>query len=62
MLAGLEKKAAEVAQKAGELADAGKINEAVASFSRLTQDFPGTLAARKGGQVLMNLVSRRGAQ
>jgi tetratricopeptide (TPR) repeat protein len=58
MLANLEKKADEAAEKAKDLADRGKISEAIAAFNRLGRDFPGTPAARHSGQMVMKLANR----
>ena len=58
LLEGLEKKADEVAQKARELAGNGKVSEAIAAYNQLGKEFPGTLAARHGGQMLMKLAGK----
>jgi thioredoxin-related protein len=58
LLEKLEKKAAEEARKAGDLAGAGQTDEAIAAYNRLGRDFPGTLAARQGKQAVMKLASR----
>jgi thioredoxin-related protein len=54
----LEKTAAEQARKAGELADKGKTDEAIAAYDRVGRDFPGTLAAQQGRQQVMRLATR----
>jgi thiol:disulfide interchange protein DsbD len=58
LLATVEKKAAEVARKAKELADEGKTSDALAAYTRLGRDFPGTLAARGASQIAMRLASK----
>jgi tetratricopeptide (TPR) repeat protein len=58
LLEEIEKKAARDAEAAGDLALQGKKKEAVAAYTRLNRDFPGTLAARQGRQTLTKLVSK----
>ena len=58
LLETLEKKAAEEAKKASELAERGKTDEAIAAYNRVGRDFPGTLAAREGRHQVMKLASR----
>ncbi len=58
LLEALEKKAAEEARKASDLAGAGQTDQAIAAYNRVGRDFPGTLAARQGKQEVMKLASR----
>jgi thioredoxin-like negative regulator of GroEL len=58
LLASLEQKAAEAVRKAKELADQGKTGDALAAFTRLGREFPGTLAARSAGQFAMKLAGK----
>jgi TolA-binding protein len=62
MLAELEAKAAEHASKARDLADSGKTAEAIAALDQLNKSFPGTLASRRGSELMSALVSRSGEE
>ncbi|MFO0880889.1 MAG: thioredoxin family protein [Gemmataceae bacterium] len=57
-LAELEKRASEDATRARDLADRGKTREAIAALDKLNKSYPGTLAARRGTQMMAELVSR----
>lgn len=57
-LADLEKRASEDASRARALADKGQTREAIAALDKLNKSFPGTLAARRGTQLMAELVSR----
>ena len=57
-LADIEKQAGEQAAKAKELADKGQSDEAITALAALKKQFPGTLAARRGAQIELDLVSR----
>lgn len=61
-LAALEKQATEHAAKAKDLASRGKTEEALAALESLGKNFPGTLAARDGAQLRLDLVSRGKAE
>ncbi len=58
LLAQLEARASEQASKARDLADKGKTTEAIEALEQLNKSFPGTLAARRGGLLKAELVSR----
>jgi thioredoxin-like negative regulator of GroEL len=61
MLASLEQKAAEAVRKAKDLADQGKVGDALEAFNQLGRDFPGSLAARQGRQLALKLTSKAAA-
>lgn len=58
ILAELEKHASERAGKAKELADGGKTTEALAELDAMGKAYPGTLAARRGKEMMAELASR----
>ncbi len=55
----IEQKAGSQCSRARELADRGQHGEAVEVLNDLARSYPGTLAAREGGQLLATLASRR---
>ena len=57
-LEAIEKQASEHATKAKALADKGMNDEAIASLETLDKTFPGTLAARRGSVLRLELTSR----
>ena len=58
LLEGLEKQATEAAAAARALADKGSTSEAIDALDKLQKGFPGTLAARRGKELHIELVSR----
>jgi tetratricopeptide (TPR) repeat protein len=57
-LADLEKKASEDTARARELAEKGKTAEAIQALDQVNKVFPGTLAARRGKQLIADLASK----
>ena len=57
-LESIEKQAGEQASRAKELAEKGKDDEAIAAIESLDKTFPGTLAARRGSRLRLELTSR----
>jgi thioredoxin-related protein len=62
LIADVERRAAEQAAKAKELAEQGKTEEATVAIDKLGRDYPGTLAVQQGKQVLMSLASKAEGQ
>jgi predicted Zn-dependent protease/thioredoxin-related protein len=58
MLQDLEKQAAGRCAEARQLVESGKVPQAVETVTGLVRDYPGTQAAREGGQLLVTLASR----
>lgn len=58
LLRDLEKQAEQQCVRAKEQADGGKVKDALGTLNRLVQDYPGTLAARQGREMLFSLTSR----
>ena len=54
----IEKQAGEQAARAKALAEKGDSDEAIAALAELDKTFPGTLAARRGSQIRLDLTSR----
>jgi thioredoxin-related protein len=57
-LEAIEKQAGEQVTKAKELAEKDKSDEAITALEELDKTFPGTLAARRGAQIRLDLTSR----